>query len=229
MKCFFEEDARSPIDHPNVVRVLNFFRANETVYMVMRYKRGVRCSSRLQDEAGPDVERVRAPRVHASVERPAKSTRTSPAPRHQAGERLPAYRRLVRSSSYFSARAATLTSNRPKLAPMYAPGFATPERHRRRTTWGPGPTSTAPARQCPRASRRSRRRPRRAAAGGHLVAAKKIWAGQYDNLLEVIDWCLRLDPLERPRSVRPAEGDPQHPPRTTAPIGNLEAPLLIGA
>jgi serine/threonine protein kinase len=36
----------------------------------------------------------------------------------------------------------------------------------------------------------------------HLVSAKKIWAGSYsDNLLEVIDWCLRLDPLERPQSV----------------------------
>jgi hypothetical protein len=36
----------------------------------------------------------------------------------------------------------------------------------------------------------------------HLVSAKKIWAGGYsDNLLEVIDWCLRLDPLERPQSV----------------------------
>jgi hypothetical protein len=34
------------------------------------------------------------------------------------------------------------------------------------------------------------------------VSAKKIWAGAYsDNLLEVIDWCLRLDPLERPQSV----------------------------
>jgi serine/threonine protein kinase len=36
----------------------------------------------------------------------------------------------------------------------------------------------------------------------HLVPAKRIWSGQYsDNLLEVIDWCLRLDPLERPQSV----------------------------
>ena len=36
----------------------------------------------------------------------------------------------------------------------------------------------------------------------HLVSAKKIWPGQYsDNVLEVIDWCLRLDPLERPQSV----------------------------
>ena len=34
------------------------------------------------------------------------------------------------------------------------------------------------------------------------MSAKKIWAGQYsDNMLEVIDWCLRLDPLERPQSV----------------------------
>jgi len=36
----------------------------------------------------------------------------------------------------------------------------------------------------------------------HLVSAKKIWGGEYsDDLLELIDWCLRLDPLERPQSV----------------------------
>ena len=41
MKCFFEEGrALAKISHPNVVRVTNFFRANETVYMVMRYERG---------------------------------------------------------------------------------------------------------------------------------------------------------------------------------------------
>jgi len=41
MKCFFEEGrALAKLSHPNVVRVLNFFRANETVYLVMRYERG---------------------------------------------------------------------------------------------------------------------------------------------------------------------------------------------
>src|SRR3954470_4356592 len=41
MKCFFEEGkALAQLYHPNVVRVLNFFRANETVYLVMRYERG---------------------------------------------------------------------------------------------------------------------------------------------------------------------------------------------
>src|SRR6202030_2598175 len=41
MKCFFEEGrALASIYHPNIVRVLNFFRANETVYMVMHYESG---------------------------------------------------------------------------------------------------------------------------------------------------------------------------------------------
>ena len=49
MKCFFEEGrALAKINHPNVVRVLNFFRANETVYMVMRYERGRTLQQQIQ-------------------------------------------------------------------------------------------------------------------------------------------------------------------------------------
>ena len=41
MKCFFEEGrALARLSHPNVIRVVNFFRANETVYMVMEYEHG---------------------------------------------------------------------------------------------------------------------------------------------------------------------------------------------
>src|SRR5213075_2287715 len=41
LRCFFEEGrALAMITHPNVVRVENFFRANETCYMVMTYVRG---------------------------------------------------------------------------------------------------------------------------------------------------------------------------------------------
>jgi serine/threonine protein kinase len=37
MKCFFEEaGALARLAHPNVMRVLDFFRANDTVYLVMR-------------------------------------------------------------------------------------------------------------------------------------------------------------------------------------------------
>src|SRR5262249_33684496 len=41
LKFFFEEGrALASIYHPNIVRVLNFFRANDTVYMVMHYESG---------------------------------------------------------------------------------------------------------------------------------------------------------------------------------------------
>src|SRR5215211_3559237 len=53
MKCFFEEGrALAKINHPNVVRVLNFFRANETVYLVMRYERGRTLQEHIQARHG---------------------------------------------------------------------------------------------------------------------------------------------------------------------------------
>jgi hypothetical protein len=69
----------------------------------------------------------------------------------------------------------------------------------------------------------------------HLVSAKRIWAGQYsDNVLEVIDWCLRLDPLERPQSVfalqKAIRDIPSRKPKLTV-FGNLKRRLFteIGA
>src|SRR4030088_3217533 len=53
MKCFFEEGrALAKINHPNVVRVLNFFRANETVYLVMRYERGRSLQKHIESRKG---------------------------------------------------------------------------------------------------------------------------------------------------------------------------------
>ncbi|MCL4725534.1 MAG: protein kinase, partial [Burkholderiales bacterium] len=53
MKCFFEEGrALAKISHPNVVQVLNFFRANETVYMVMHYERGRTLQEHIQKHKG---------------------------------------------------------------------------------------------------------------------------------------------------------------------------------
>ena len=40
-RLFFQEAAAlAKVQHPNIVRVLNFFRANDTVYMVMVYEEG---------------------------------------------------------------------------------------------------------------------------------------------------------------------------------------------
>ena len=64
----------------------------------------------------------------------------------------------------------------------------------------------------------------------HLVSAKKIWAGQYsENILEVIDWCLRLDPLERPQSVYALQKAIREIPLTKRKltfIGNLKRMLF---
>jgi len=103
----------------------------------------------------------------------------------------------------FGAARQTLTSARPKLAPMYTPGFAAPEQYRDPDRLGPwtdvyGIGASIFACLAAFAPQAADAR----VAEDHLVSAKKIWAGAYsDNLLEVIDWCLRLDPLERPQSV----------------------------
>src|SRR5438270_7785789 len=57
LKCFFEEGrALAHLAHPNVVRVLNFFRANETVYLVMRYERGRTLQQHIQQRRGTLAE-----------------------------------------------------------------------------------------------------------------------------------------------------------------------------
>src|SRR5882672_10310083 len=58
MKSFFEEGrALAGLQHPNVVRVLNFFRANETVYLVMRYERGRTLQEHIHARRGTIKER----------------------------------------------------------------------------------------------------------------------------------------------------------------------------
>jgi hypothetical protein len=57
-----------------------------------------------------------------------------------------------------------------------------------------------------------------------MTSARKGWAGKYSaELLDTIDWCLRLDHMERPQSVlalqKALRGD-------TAPAFRGEAPMM---
>src|SRR5438034_8027775 len=204
MKCFFEEGRElAKINHPNVVRVLNFFRANETVYMVMRYERGRTLQQQIQARQDHISERFLR-RVFTHLLNGLREVHTHKL-LHLDIKPANIYLRADGSAVLldFGAARQTLTHAKSKLAPMYTPGFAAPEQYRDPDRLGPwtdiyGVGASIFACLAAFAPQAADAR----VTEDHLVSAKKIWAGAYsENLLEVIDWCLKLDPLERPQSV----------------------------
>src|SRR5437588_2228083 len=138
MKCFFEEGrALAKINHPNVVRVLNFFRANETVYMVMRYERGRTLQQQIQMRQDQMSERfvrhvfmhllngLREVHAHKLLHLDIK-----PANIYVRNDGTPV---LID----FGAARQTLTAEGSKLPPTLTPGYASPEQHARRGMLGP--------------------------------------------------------------------------------------------
>jgi serine/threonine protein kinase len=204
LKCFFEEGrALARLAHPNVVRVLNFFRANETVYLVMRYERGRPLQLHIQSRLGmPDEVWVRSTfaellnglrevhrnkLLHLDIKPANVFLRTDGSP-------------LLID---FGAARQTLTGEVEKLAPTYTPGFAAPEQYARKGELGPWTDiysigATLYACLAGAAPQPAHLRLKK----DELVPARKRWADQYSRvLLDIIDWCLRLDHLERPQSV----------------------------
>ncbi|MDD5328740.1 MAG: serine/threonine-protein kinase [Sulfuricella sp.] len=205
MKCFFEEGlALAKIAHPNVVRVTNFFRANETVYMVMQYERG----RTLQDYILHRKKEIKENFIRRIFAELLGGLREVHAHKILHLDIKPSniYIRLDGSPLLidFGAARQTLTQEKTSLNPMYTPGFAAPEQYSHdRDKLGPwtdiyGVGASMFACLFGFAPQ---------AANLRLVddkqeSVKKIWTGHYsDHLLELIDWCLKLDPLQRPQSV----------------------------
>jgi serine/threonine protein kinase len=204
MKCFFEEGrALAKINHPNVVRVINFFRANETVYMVMRYERGKTLQEEIQSRKRT-VKESFIRRVFAELLNGLREVHTHKI-LHLDIKPANIYIRLDGSPVLldFGAARQTLTSEKPRLSPMYTPGFAAPEQYKNRDILGPwtdiysvGASMFAClAGFAPQAADQRLQNDK-------LASAKKLWGGQYsDQLLEIIDWCLQLNYMDRPQSV----------------------------
>ena len=204
MQCFFEEGkSLAGLAHNNVVRVLNFFRANETAYLVMRYERG----RTLQEHIGQRRGSVKEEFIRRVFTLLLNGLREVHSNKLLHLDIKPANIYIRNDGSPvlidFGAARQTLTEEATRLSPMYTPGFAAPEQYRKRELLGPwsdiysvGATmfcclaATAP----PPADRRLDK--------DKYVSAGKLWGGKYSpQLLETIDWCLRLDHLERPQSV----------------------------
>jgi serine/threonine protein kinase len=204
MKCFFE-DGRSlaKLSHPNVIRVLNFFRANDTVYMVMEYEQGRTLQEFIQRHQGHISERF----IRGVFTRMLNGLREVHSHKLLHLDLKPSniYLRADNTPVLidFGAARQTLSSDQPMLKPMYTPGFASPEHYGSRKDLGPWSdiySVGASMYAC-------------LAAGAPQAADERIkkdtlmpamirWEGQYsDRLLEIIDWCLNLNHLYRPQSV----------------------------
>jgi len=203
LKCFFEEGrALAHLSHPNVVRVLNFFRANDTVYLVMRYERGRTLQQHIVKRRGtidePWIRKTFAELLNGLREVHSNKLLhldIKPGNVYVRNDGTPL---LID----FGAARETLGGSM-KLPPTYTPGFASPEQHTKREDLGPwsdvysvGATMYA----CfsggppPPADQRVQK--------DSLVPARRAWSNKYSaDLLDTVDWCLRLDHMERPQSV----------------------------
>jgi serine/threonine protein kinase len=204
MKCFFEEGrALAKLSHPNVIRVLNFFRANDTVYLVMEYEHGRTLHEFIQKHQGHISERF----IRGVFTRMLNGLREVHAHKLLHLDLKPSNIYLRSDNTPvlidFGAARQTLLTDQPMLKPMYTPGFASPEHYGTRKDLGPwsdiysvGASMYAClAGYAPQAADERLKK-------DTLVPAMVQWEGQFsDRMLEIIDWCLNLNHLYRPQSV----------------------------
>lgn len=209
LRCFFEEGrALARIFHPNIVRVLNFFRANGTVYMVMAYERGRSLQELVLRHRGRHGGHTLAERhVLRVFDLVMNGLREVHANRLLHLDLKPAniYLRLDGTPLLldFGAARRALDSQPQKLFPMYTPGFAAPELYRRNQQLGPwtdvyglgASMFGCMAGQPPQPADQRELEDK-------VPAALDALAGGYSRaLLDLVAWCLKLDALERPQSV----------------------------
>ncbi len=209
LKCFFEEGrALARIAHPNVVSVINFFRANETVYMVMAYESG----RSLQDHILRRRDKGEKPLVSERFIRKMFSHVMNGLREVHTNKLLhldlkPAniYLRVDGTPILldFGAARQTLKADLPKLYPMYTPGFAAPELYLKNGSLGPwtdiysiGASIFACMVGAP--PQPADQRKANDKMEGHLRKLEGLYSPE---LLKVIHWSLMMDPLERPQSV----------------------------
>jgi serine/threonine protein kinase len=204
MKCFFEEaGALARLTHPNVMRVLDFFRANNTVYLVMRYERGRTLQDHIQSRRGA-LEELWVRNTFAQLLDGLREVHSNkllhldikPANVYLRNDGTPL---LID----FGAARQMLSAEGMKLPPTYTPGFAPPEMHRNRELLGPWSDIYSVGATMYACFAGAAPQPANARLEEDLVApAGRAWAGKYaPDLLEIVDWCLRLDHLQRPQSV----------------------------
>jgi serine/threonine protein kinase len=206
LRCFFEEGrALAHLSHPNIVRVLNFFRANETVYLVMRYERGRTLQEHIEARRGRLSENF-IRHLFAQLLNGLREVHTNkllhldikPANIYVRNDGTPV---LI---DFGAARQTLALEGRAGiLKPMYTPGYAPPEQYEGRDRLGPWSDMYAVGATIHACLSGMAPQPADRRLKDDLYpSAVGVWGGKYSrHLLQTIDWCLELDPLRRPQSV----------------------------
>ncbi|WP_432380073.1 serine/threonine-protein kinase [Duganella sp. P38] len=206
LKCFFEEGrALARIAHPNVVSVLNFFRANDTVYMVMAYESGRSLQEHIQDQRGRGLK-VGELFIRTIFTQVVKGLREVHASKLLHLDLKPAniYLRTDGTPMLldFGAARQTVNTDMPTLTPMYTPGFAPPELYSK-TNLGPwtdiysiGAAMFACMVGSPPQPADQRQSEDKMA--GHFDQLQSQYSPE---LVQLVRWCLEVEPLDRPQSL----------------------------
>ncbi len=209
LKSFFEEGrSLAQISHASVVSVLNFFRENETVYMVMNFLEG----GTLQDFiiTARDLKKQKVFRestIRSLFDEILRGLRIVHQHKMLHLDIKPANIFITDENKAvmidFGAAREVLSKEGNFIRPMYTPGFAAPEMYRRDTAMGPW-TDIYAIGACIYACMQGyppNDAPQRLEKDRLSLSLSRLRGVYSDNLIEVVEWCMSLDALERPQSV----------------------------
>ena len=209
LKSFFEEGrSLAQISHPSVVSVMNFFRENETVYMVMNYLEGASLQDFIVTARDLKQSKVfRESTIRSLFDEILRGLRIVHQHKMLHLDIKPANIFITDDNKAvlidFGAAREVLNKEGNFIRPMYTPGFAAPEMYRRDATMGPW-TDIYAIGACIYACMLGyppNEAPQRLEKDRITVALARLRGVYSDNLIEVVQWCMSLDPLARPQSV----------------------------
>jgi len=143
LKSFFEEGrALAQISHPSVVSVLNFFRENETVYMVMNYLEGASLQEFIVTARSLKRKKIlREATIRSLFDEILRGLRIVHQHKMLHLDIKPANIFVTDENKAvlidFGAAREVLNTEGNFVRPMYTPGFAAPEMYKRSSGMGP--------------------------------------------------------------------------------------------
>jgi len=209
LKSFFEEGrALAQISHASVVSVLNFFRENDTVYMVMNYLEGASLQEFIVTARDLKQQRVfREATIRSLFDEILRGLRIVHQHKMLHLDIKPANIIITNNDKAvmidFGAAREVLSKQGNFVRPMYTPGFAAPEMYRRDTQMGPW-TDIYSIGACIYACmigyppNEAPQRDKKDPLPQSLAKLRNIYS---DDLIAAVQQCMALDPLARPQSV----------------------------